>query len=92
MSEEQKRPLASFGVGPYSVSLWGNPVGNEDGVQRVMKSVSLRKGYFDKDENKMKHQSLSINPAEIGSVIALLGEMQNTVIEDRRQEQQREPF
>lgn len=76
------KPLKSFFVGPYSASLWGNTYDAPDGTQRIMKSITLRKSFQNK-EKQMDHQSVSMNPAEIGSVIALLQEMQNAVIEER---------
>lgn len=82
------RPLASLSTGPYAVSLWENQIDTGDGSQRTMKSVSLRKGYFDKKQGKLDHQTVTINPAELGAVIQLLTEMQRKVI-DRRGD---EPF
>lgn len=85
MSEESNKPLASSSVGPYSAGLFQNVIANGDGKEVTVKSLSLSKGYFDKRENQMKRQSISIKPAELGSVIALLQQMQTVVIENRTQ-------
>lgn len=83
MSTDTKKPLVSFSVGPFSVALWENEVENGDGSQRVTKSVSVRRAYFDKKENQLKEQKMSVNPAEISAVRLLLGQMEQAVI-DRR--------
>ena len=80
---EAKRPLASFSVGGYSVALWENPFDNGDGSQRLVKSVSLRKAFYNKKDQKLEEQKIHIGPAELGCVIGLLTEMERTVIERR---------
>jgi hypothetical protein len=84
---EANQMLASLGVGPYSASLWNNQVDAGDGTQRMMKSISFRKGYYSKKEKTVKHQSVSIDPAELGSVIRLLQQMHEEVIERRGMKQ-----
>lgn len=85
MSEqpEPRKPLASFAVGPYSIALWENEFDNGDGTQRVAKSVTLRKVYFDRKENVLKDQKISMNQAELGAIKLLISEMEQTVIERR---------
>lgn len=77
---EKNRPLISFGVGGYSVALWDNPVDAGDGTQRMMRSVSLRRGYFNKKEGKLVEQKITINPAEVGCVVALLEQMEQAML------------
>jgi hypothetical protein len=83
MSTDGKKPLVSFSTGPFSVALWENEIDNGDGSQRVAKSVSVRRVYFDKKENQLKDQKLSVNPAEVGALRLLLTQMEQAVI-DRR--------
>lgn len=81
---EKNRPLISFGVGGYSVALWENPVDAGDGTQRTMRSVSLRRGYFNKKEGKLVEQKITINPAEVGCVAALLEQMERAMLTSGR--------
>jgi hypothetical protein len=84
MSEEStNKPLVSLSIGPYFAGLWENTVNAGDGTQAIVKAVSLRKGFFNKKANKLDHQTISIKPHELGSVIALLQQMHNSVIENR---------
>lgn len=88
MSTEPKRPKLSLSVGSLQVALWENEVENRDGSIRTMKSVSLKRSYFSKDENKFIEQKIAFNPAEIGCVIGLLDEMKGAVVDRRGEDAQ----
>jgi hypothetical protein len=83
MSSEPKRPLLSVAVGGLSVALWENTFDTEDGTQRTSKSVSVRRSFFNRKENRFDDQSITINPSDIGCLRLLLGRMEQAVIEER---------
>ncbi|OGC62493.1 hypothetical protein A2264_01155 [candidate division WWE3 bacterium RIFOXYA2_FULL_46_9] len=80
MTEERKKPLKSFAVGPLSVAMWENPA--NDGSDRTFRSVTISKAYFDKKENEWDRQSVSINLTEVGCMTELLKRMQEAVVND----------
>src|SRR3989339_533531 len=69
MTEERKKPLKSFAVGPLSVAMWENPA--NDGSDRTFRSVTISKAYFDKKENEWDRQSVSINLTKGGQTVSL---------------------
>ncbi len=83
MSTDVKKPLVSLSVGAFNIALWENEFDNGDGSQRVSKSVSLRRAYFDRKENQLKEQRISLNPTELGALKLLLEQMEQEVIERR---------
>jgi hypothetical protein len=85
MSQADKNhPLESRAVGPYSAAIWQNTYRAADGTERTMKSVSLRRGYFDRKRNELVEQKLTINPAEVGCVIGLLQQMERALLSQVR--------
>jgi len=80
MSDERKKPLKSFAVGPLRVAMWENPA--NDGSERTFKSVTISKAYFDKKENAWDRQSVSLNLTGVGCMAALLRRMEEAVVND----------
>ncbi len=85
MSEgtEPNKPILSFSVGAFSVSLWENAVENDDGTSRTYKSVTLRKSFYNRKENRLDAQTVTVNPPEIGCLVSLLQKMGEAVIQNR---------
>lgn len=83
MSADPKRPIVSFSVGGFSVALWQNTFDNGDGTTRHAKSVSLRRSFFNKKEDKLDDQTITVSPQEIGCLIQLLSRMEQAVVEER---------
>lgn len=80
---ERRAPVVSLATGGLSVALWENAVAGEDGAERTMKSVSIRRSYFNRKDNQFAEQKMSINPYEVACLVGLLQEMQRALI-DRR--------
>lgn len=80
MTEERKKPLKSFAVGPLSVAMWENQA--NDGSERTFRSVTISKAYFDKKVNDWDRQSVSINLTEVGCMVELLQRMEEAVVND----------
>lgn len=80
---EGKKPLVSFSVGGLSVACWENDADAGDGSTRKFKSVTIRK-VFNKS-GEMDARSISINPAEVGCLAALLRKMEEAVIQHHGQ-------
>lgn len=76
------QPIDSFFVGAFNVALWEND--GEGG--RTYRTVSLRKSFFNKKEDKLDQQTVSIDPTEVSCVIALLQRMEQQVIQRKNGE------
>jgi hypothetical protein len=76
MSDEPRKPLVSYSVGPLSVSLWENDI---EGTDRKFKSVTIRKTF--QNNGNLDHRTVSINTAEVGCLAGLLTKMEETVIQ-----------
>jgi len=77
------QPLVSYSVGGLSVSLWENTYENDDGSQRSSKSVSLRRTYFSRKDKEFVEQKITMNPAELGCLRAMLKRMETAVMDER---------
>jgi hypothetical protein len=87
MSDTKKpKPLVSFSVAALSVSLWENDTDNGDGTTRKYKTVTVRKSFS--SGGQMDSRTVSISPAEVGCLAALLHKMEEAVI----QHQETTPF
>jgi hypothetical protein len=76
------KPIESFSVGGLNLALWENE--GEEG--RTYKTVSLRKSFFNRSENKLDQQSLTLDPTEVSCLASLLCRMANAVITSRTTE------
>lgn len=75
------KPIDSFSVGSFQIALWENQAEG-----RTYKNVSVRKSFFNKKENKLDHQTLTLDPTELGCVAGLLRRMEEAVIQRRTEE------
>jgi len=80
-NQSPSKPLESFSVGGLSVSLWENRADTDGGNDRTFRSVTIRKAFFNRKENQLASQSVSVSPAEVACLIALLKKMEDAVIQ-----------
>lgn len=80
-NEPTNKPLQSFSVAGLSVSLWENTADNADGSERTYRSATIRKAFFNRKENQLSTQTLSLTPAEVSCLAGLLERMEEAVIQ-----------
>ncbi|MCA8994978.1 MAG: hypothetical protein KDA88_23580 [Planctomycetaceae bacterium] len=71
------KPILKFELGHLSVAVWENA--RED--RAPQQSVSVTRRYFDKQDSSWKSTSVSINPADVPTVIRLLQATESALLE-----------
>jgi hypothetical protein len=73
------KPLEGFSVGNLSVTLWENTFETPEGP-RPVKSVSVRKTFYNKEKKDTEARTVSVDLQEIGCLIGLLSKMEAAVV------------
>lgn len=72
------KPIAKRELGHLSVAVWANERQDDGGAFR---SVSLSRRYYDRQSGEWKSTSVSLNPADVPTVIRLLQGIESELIE-----------
>lgn len=73
-----EKPVVSFNVGGLSVALWEN---EREG--RVVRSVSVKKSFWDREKEEYDHRTVTLNLNEVSCLAGLLRKMEEAVINER---------
>ncbi|MEZ6055495.1 MAG: hypothetical protein R3C01_02200 [Planctomycetaceae bacterium] len=72
------KPIAKRELGHLSVAVWANER-EEQGT--TFRSVSLSRRYYDRQGGEWKSTTVSLNPADVPTVVRLLQEIEGELIE-----------
>ena len=72
------KPIANRELGHLSVAVWSN---GRDESGTTFRSVSLTRRYYDRQSGEWKSTSVSLNPADVPTVVRLLTGIEVELIE-----------